>query len=177
MLTKSAEIKLIARCVLNDDRDAFGQLVTAYTPRLKRFLMNLTAGDVYLTDDLAQETFIKAYLNLRAFRGVASFSTWLFRIAYNEFFSYSRRNHDITNEEIPEDSQPVTIGTTSATDAAIDIKVALAALNVTEKAIVTLFYIDDLPLKRIATITGLPEGTVKSHLYRAKTKMQKTLEN
>ena len=75
MLSKIEELKLISRCVLADDRQAFGTLVEAYQPRLRRFFMNLTLGDEYLSDDLAQETFIKAYIELRSFRGMSKFST------------------------------------------------------------------------------------------------------
>ena len=63
MLTRLQEISLIARCVAADDRHAFGELVEAYSDNLRRFLLSLTKGDVSLVDDLAQETFIKAYLS------------------------------------------------------------------------------------------------------------------
>lgn len=55
------------------------------------FLLSLTKGDVSLVDDLAQETFIKAYLSVRSLEGITRFHTWLFRIAYNEFVSHTRR--------------------------------------------------------------------------------------
>ena len=173
-MRKLDEIALISRCVLADDRNAFGTLVEAYQPALRRFLMNLTMGNADLTDVLAQETFIKAYLSIRSFRGLSSFSTWLFRIAYNEFYAHIRRTHDIASPDIntladaPLDS-PHTI------DASIDTQAALAALSHTERAIVTLFYIHDLPLKRIASVMQLPQGTIKSHLHRAKQKMAAAL--
>lgn len=85
MLNKWEELRLIARCVAGDDRQAFGQLVEEYNDGLRRFLLNLTLGDASLTDDLAQETFIKVYLSLRSYQGIARFRTWLYRIAYNEF--------------------------------------------------------------------------------------------
>ena len=77
VLSKIEELKLIARCTLGDDRRAFGTLVEGYQPQVRRFFLNLTLGDEALSDDLAQETFLKAYLNVRSFRGVAKFSTWL----------------------------------------------------------------------------------------------------
>ena len=87
MLSKLDEIRLLSQCALADNRDAFGRLVEAYQPRVRRFLLNLTAGDEMLTDDLAQETFIKAYVGIRGFKGLSSFSTWLYRIAYNQFYT------------------------------------------------------------------------------------------
>ena len=176
MLSKATEIKLIAQCLIADDRNAFGQLVDAYAPRVKRFLMNLTGGDAYLTDDLSQETFIKAYINLRAFKGLSSFSTWLYRIAYNEYYTERRRHGEVGEEQIAPANEPM--AATGADDglAALDVEVALRALSDEERAVVTLFYIDDQPLKRVATITGLPVGTVKSHLHRAKAKMARYIE-
>lgn len=68
MLSKLEEIKLVSQCAFGDNRGAFGKLVEAYQPQLRRFLLNLTMGDENLTDDLAQETFIKAYTGIRAFK-------------------------------------------------------------------------------------------------------------
>ena len=172
MLSKVEELKLISRCVLADDRRAFGALVEAYQPRLRRFFMNLTLGDEYLTDDLAQETFVKAYIELRSFKGMARFGTWLFRIGYNEFYSYKRSQHPTGDlENAPEQfSTPI-----ESSEIAMDVKTAMAQLSEIERTVVTLFYIDDQPVKQIATITGLNQNTVRSHLHRAKEKMAQTL--
>ena len=173
MLSKVEELKLISRCVLADDRRAFGTLVEAYQPRLRRFFMNLTLGDEYLSDDLAQETFVKAYIELRSFKGMARFGTWLFRIGYNEFYSYKRSQHPTGDiESAPEQfSTPI-----DSSEIAMDVKTAMTGLSEIERTAVTLFYIDDLPVKKIATIMGLNQNTVRSHLHRAKEKMAKTLK-
>jgi len=173
VLTKVEELKLISRCVLADDRRAFGTLVEAYQPRLRRFFMNLTLGDEYLSDDLAQETFIKAYIEIRSFRGLSRFGTWLFRIGYNVFYSHKRSEHLTSNiENAPETaSSPI-----DSSEISMDVKTAMAQLSETERTVVTLFYIDDMPIKQIAIITGLNQSTLRSHLHRAKEKMAKTLK-
>ena len=173
MLSKVEELKLISRCVLADDRRAFGMLVEAYQPRLRRFFMNLTLGDEYLSDDLAQVTFVKAYIEIRSFRGMSRFGTWLFRIGYNEFYSYKRSEHTTTNiENVPErSSTPI-----DSSEISMDVKTAMAQLSDIERTVVTLFYIDDMPVKQIATITGLNQSTLRSHLHRAKEKMARTLK-
>lgn len=100
MLNKIEELSLITRCIAGDDRNAFGQLVVAYEAGLRRFLLNLTLGNQALSEDLSQEAFIKAYLSIWQFKGIASFKTWLYRIAYNEFLSYQRQHHeDSLNEK------------------------------------------------------------------------------
>lgn len=176
MLSKIEELSLIARCVAADDRHAFGRLVDEYSPHLRRFLFNLTGGDAMLTDDLAQETFIKAYTSLRSFKGLARFKTWLYRIACNEYTALMRNTHP--SEDI---SDYPNIGSltedVSLTDMRHDISVGLSALNPTERTLILLFYLEDRPIKEIVKITGLPEGTVKVYLSRAKVKMAKAMND
>ena len=174
MLSKFDELKLIARCVATDDRNAFGKLVEEYQDGLRRFLLNLTLGDVALTDDLSQETFIKAYLSIRSFKGLSRFKTWLYRIAYNEFYSYMRKQREESKEtaDVPPDEGYQCL---NASDAHMDLEVCLKALNETERTVVLLFYVEDQPLKKIADITSLPLGTIKSYLSRARVKMAKVL--
>ncbi len=172
MLSKWEELRLIAQCMTTDNRHAFGLLVEAYNDQLRRFLFNLTLGNATLTDDLAQETFLKAYMSIRAFRGLSSFRTWLYRIAYNEYYSYMRKYSDIqpSYESPPESDSSESL---SAADARIDVEECLKYLNETERTVVLLFYLEDQPIKKIMEVTQLPEGTIKSHLHRAKSKMIK----
>lgn len=172
MLSRIDEIRLVTKCVLGDDRHAFGQLVEAYQQRLRQFFLNLTSGDAYLTDDLAQDTFIKAYTSLRSFRGSARFGTWLFRIGYNEFINYRRAHRELGEEAIG--VEPAT-DTASAQEAAIDVRAAMQTLSDDERAIVSLFYFDDMPIKKISDVMRMPEGTVKSHLHRAKQHLAQTI--
>ena len=175
-MKKIDELRLIAQCALADNRQAFGQLVEAYQPQLRRFLMNLTGGNEALTDDLAQETFIKAYLNVRNFKGLSSFATWLYRIAYNEFYSHARSQHP--TKDIAEDISGGNILDNSAEsiEAKMTVNSAMRRLNETERAIVTLFYIEDLSIKRITQIVDMPENTVKSHLRRGKENLRKMIK-
>lgn len=178
MLSKIEEISLIARCIAGDDR-AFEKLVDEHAPAVRNFLFRLTAGDAPLTDDLGQETFLKAYSSLRLFKALSRFRTWLFRIAYNEFISYNRCRKE---ERLPEEKDKTYYfdhGSDSdirITELRHDIREALTALSDVERTLITLFYFDDLPIKEICKITSLPSGTVKSYLSRAKTKLAKTLE-
>lgn len=174
MLTKVQELKLIALCVTVDDRRAFGQLVEAYADDVRRLLLTLTRGDVSLVDDLAQETFLKAYLAIRSFEGVARFRTWLYRIAYNEFISYTRRSRrfepvdSLADEPADEEyDEPVSDATLSD---------ALLRLPEAQRVVTQLFYFDGFSIARIATVTGMPEGSVKSYLSRARKRLAVLLE-
>ena len=84
------DIALVTQVAVFQNKKAFDQLVRKYQSPVRRFFLNQTLGDEMLSDDLAQETFIKAYVNITKFKGMSSFSTWLMRIAYNVFYDYHR---------------------------------------------------------------------------------------
>ncbi len=138
MLSKLDEIRLLSQCALADNRDAFGRLVEAYQPRVRRFLLNLTMGDEMLTDDLAQETFIKAYVGIRSFKGMSAFGTWLYRIAYNEFYNHTRKHHEEHVEDITRIGE-VSTAANDAIDASMTVQEALTRLNDNERVAITLF--------------------------------------
>ena len=83
------DISLVTQVAVFHNKKAFDQLVRKYQSPVRRFFLNQTLGDEQLSDDLAQDTFIKAYVNITKFKGLASFSTWLFRIAYNVHLGWS----------------------------------------------------------------------------------------
>ena len=85
------DISLVAQVAVLGNKRAFDELVRRYQSPVRRFFLHQTLGDSQLSDDLAQDTFIKAYLNIASFRGIASFQTWLMRIAYNVFYDYCRK--------------------------------------------------------------------------------------
>ena len=174
MLSKVEELKLISQIVLSDDRRAFARLVDAYQPILHNFFLNLTGGNEALFDDLAQETFIKAYTNIRQFRGLSQFKTWLFRIAYNEFYSYTRRTREILSDQ-PLEPPDLLTRDVEGNDARMDVFTAMQYLSTDERTVISLFFINDMPMKKISQITGMPEGTIKSHISRGKAKMAKLL--
>jgi RNA polymerase sigma-70 factor (ECF subfamily) len=163
---------LIARATVFVNRRAFDTLVRRYQSPLRRFLMNLTGGDNTLSDDLAQDTFIKAWTQLASFKNKSSFETWLFRIAYNVFYDYIRSLKEIQSMEDVE-REVDSLYHEYADDGSVksDIHQALGMLNPNERTCITLFYMEDRQIKEIADIMQLPEGTVKSNLSRGKEKM------
>ena len=96
------DAELIARSVVGDDRHAFTELVRRHQSSVRACLRRLTTGNHALADDLAQETFILAWRNLKAFRQEARFSTWLYRIATNCWLAHSRKR----KEELLGDRDP-----------------------------------------------------------------------
>lgn len=156
------------------NRRAFDRLVVKYQSPIRRFFLSQTLGDKQLSDDLAQDTFIKAYVNITKFRGLAAFSTWLYKIAYNVLLDYRRRSK--TTCDI--DGVPGMKTRTVAADGNLkmDIYDALARLNDNERSCLSLQLIDGYQINRIAEITGMAEGTVKSHISRGKKKLSNFLK-
>ena len=93
------DIALVAQVVVFGNKRAFDTLVKKYQSPIRRFFLQQTLGDEALSDDLAQETFIKAYTHLASYKNLSSFSTWLFRIAYNVFYDYIRNRKETSGLE------------------------------------------------------------------------------
>ena len=89
------DAQLIARCIVADDRHAFAELVKRHQSSVRACLRKLTAGNHALADDLAQDTFVLAWRNLKSFRQEARFSTWLYRIATNCWLADARKRKDV----------------------------------------------------------------------------------
>ncbi len=166
MRSKAPDSLLVSRVMLLDDRKAFAALVERYQGALRRFFLHHTGGDAMLADDLAQETFLKCYYGIRQYKGLAGFSTWLYRIAYNLFLDYART----AKPTAPAEAIPEAAASASA-DERMDITAALALLSTQERAVVSLFYIEDRTVEDVARILSMPQGTVKSHLARSRCKL------
>ena len=167
---------LVSRVALLGDRKAFSQLVETYQSPIRRFFLNLTGGDVELSKDLAQETFIKAWLNINSFRATAKFSTWLYRIAYNIFYDHIRARKPTANEDAEMFGDRMTDDTPDR-DFGIDFARSLKSLKEEERTVVLLFYMEDQTIDKISMIMGCPSGTVKSHLRRGKEKLAVYFKN
>ncbi|MBP5715083.1 MAG: sigma-70 family RNA polymerase sigma factor [Prevotella sp.] len=163
------DIALVTQVAVFHNKRAFDQLVRKYQSPVRRFFLNQTLGDEQLSDDLAQETFIKAYVNITNFKGISSFSTWLFRIAYNVFYDEVRSRKQTDDL----DSREVARMSALSGDAGLqmDLYQALSQLKEVERTCITLQLIDGHPIDKISDITGMPQNTVKSHLKRGKEKL------
>jgi RNA polymerase sigma-70 factor (ECF subfamily) len=164
---------LIARVLSHADHNAFGEIVRRYQSPVRGFLTRLTRGDSHLADDLAQETFLKAWQKMRTFRGDAKFSTWLFGIAFNEFRGAARKRKELSlddAENLPEE-------TAAARDQPLrlDLTETLKLLNSSERAAIVLCCQNGLSHEEAAQVLDCPLGTVKTNILRGKEKLRKRL--
>ncbi len=184
-----SDIVLVTQVAVSGNKRAFDELVRRYQSPVRRFFLHQTLGNSQLSDDLAQDTFIKAYTNIASFRGLASFQTWLMRIAYNVFYDYTRREKNkVSSDGIAankeggrsDDSPPDRImeskggarhESSDNSTLKMDIHTALALLKPEERTCITLQLIEGYDIAAISKITSMKEGTVKSHLSRGKEKL------
>jgi RNA polymerase sigma-70 factor (ECF subfamily) len=143
---------------------------------VRSVLRRLAKGDAALADDLAQETFILAWRNLRSFRFDARFSTWLYRIAFNTWLSEARRRREVLLEDVAEAPEAEEPRPGTPAEDRIDLERAIAALPDGERAAIAACYYADLTHEEAAAAIGIPLGTVKTHILRAKARLRARLE-
>ena len=186
---------LVERAVAGDQK-AFELLVIKYQRRIQR-LIGRMVRDVDLVEDIAQETFIRAYRALAQFRGEAQFYTWLYRIAVNtakKALMDLKRNPTVSENSFKSDdddeTSPIENDLTSSEtpDAVLAskeiaqiINAALEALPEELRQAITLREIEGLSYEEISDAMSCPIGTVRSRIFRAREaisqKVKPLLEN
>ncbi len=171
------DAELIVAIVERDDRRAFAEIVARHQSKVRTVLRRLTRGDAALADDLAQETFVLAWKNLRHFRFEARFSTWIYRIAFNAWQSEARKKREVLLEIDDDAPPPGSEAYDELPDIAsrIDLERAMASLSDGERAAIAACYYSDLSHEEAALALGMPLGTVKTHVLRAKAKLKARL--
>ena len=168
---RAVESGLIRRVVASDDHAAFARLVRMHQSPVRQFLRRLCRQDVERAEDLAQDTFWKAYRHLRSYRGEGRFLSWLFKIAYQLFVTQERRRKKVEFTELPVDpAADIVEGEQVVLNRTVDQ--LLGRLRDEEKAAVLLHYRHGLTQQEIAAALGQPLGTVKSLIRRAREKMK-----
>lgn len=181
-----SDAQLIARAMVTDDRHAFAELVRRHQSGVRACLRKLTAGNHALADDLAQETFVLAWRNLKSFRQEARFSTWLYRIATNCWLGDARKRKeellgdrvdavadDDADGDAPDDATHADHARTSSLK--LDLERAMRVLTDAERAAIVQCYHNDLSHEEAAYVLGCPVGTVKTHILRGKQKLKAAL--
>lgn len=178
-MTEETIQQLVSKVQTGKAPSAFNLLVVHHQSAIRRLMMHLCCGDKQTADDLAQETFIKAYTHIASFRAEAKFSTWLTRIAYRIFYDHSRsgKKTDGLPENIDTYSNMPHTEFATQTQGRLDIYGGLKLLNSHERTALTLFYLEDRPTEEVAQIMGMPIGTVKSHLSRGRKHLAEYLRN
>ncbi len=181
-----SEAELVAR-VLAGSQEAFRELVERYQRPVLSVIVRMVR-DSQLAEDLAQEVFLKVYRRLRTFDPQRKLSSWLFKIAHNTTLDHLRRKHvrtiplevereegTVANEHLPDLSVESPDTQVHRGDLASALEATIATLRPEYREVVVLRYQEDMSYQEIVEITGLPMGTVKTHLHRARKEMVEKL--
>jgi len=150
-------------------------------------LVRQVAGDESEVEDLAQEVFLKAYKGLAKFRGEAKFSTWLGSIAYRVAADHLKRKTGLEISLPPEDLRAVEGGEFHGVPDPPDRRVnresegewvrgMVRRLSPSYRLVLSLFYLSGKSINQVSAMTGMPPGTVKANLNRARIALRRMME-
>ena len=176
---EQSESYFIAR-VKQGDVEAFSRLVEQYKDMVYTICLRMLSVEAD-AEEAAQDVFVKAFRSIRDFREQSKFSTWVYRIAYNQCISVIRRKVKMIDlvDELPDheiDERDLNgLETLSAEERSRYLKMALEALPETDGVVVTLFYYDEMTLDEIAKVTGLSNNNIRIKLHRSRKKMHRVI--
>lgn len=163
--------------------NAYAMLVNKYKDMTFTLALRMV-GNKEDAEEIAQDTFVKAYKALHTFKGTSKFSTWLYRIVYNTSLDYIKKNKRVILSEHIDEIHEATIGTMQNAMSYIEakekkelIEKALLQLPEEDRVLLTLFYFEELSLKEITEIVNISYQNVKIKLHRSRKKLYQILKN
>jgi RNA polymerase sigma-70 factor (ECF subfamily) len=176
------DIDDVIRRIGKGDKQAFAEIVMQYQQPIFSFLGRMSLSQAQ-AEDIAQETFVRAWRHLDGYQPMkAAFSTWLFTIArnlaINELTSARSKNEFSIGEELPDmaSEMPEPLQMLSIKQQHFHLQAALRQLNMQDRSVIGLAYVDELSMADIARIEGDSLEAVKTRLHRAKEKLRKLME-
>ena len=184
-VNNSEEDIALIDCILAGQSSKFEILVRNYQQRIYATLLGML-GNPQDAEDVAQETFLKAFRMLPNFERRSSFYTWLHRIAFNQAIDVQRRNKRTTRRCVGDellDAAPNSLGADDSPDAIAEanesvrlVQLAMTRLDPERRNIIVLRDIQGLDYSEIATLLELPIGTVRSRLHRARLELRDIMD-
>ncbi|MCA1555441.1 MAG: sigma-70 family RNA polymerase sigma factor [Acidobacteria bacterium] len=180
-----ADGELVTRAIAGRD-ESFEELVRRYQRPLVSYVYRMT-GNYESALDLTQEVFIKVYGSLARYRPEYKFSTWVYRIAHNTAIDHLRRHStreqelQVTTSEGDTYEKPYASGAPTPEEQSVnaerraEIEDVIGSLPASYRELIVLRHAHDLSYDEIAEVTGLPLGTVKNRIFRAREAMRTPL--
>lgn len=186
------EARLIERLIARDER-AFNAFVKAYERRVFALVLRMI-GNRAEAEDLAQEVFVQVFKAIGSFRGESKLSTWVFRIAVNlckNRSKYLRVRHAGEQDPIDDIADRAQLGDAKGSNVAqverpdemmagmqVEriVELSIMKLDATFRECLVLRDVEELSYEEIGSITGLPEGTVKSRIHRGRAQLKELVE-
>jgi RNA polymerase sigma-70 factor, ECF subfamily len=189
---EKSEQRFIERLLAHDER-AFNELVQAYEQRVYRLVLRMV-GRRDEAEDMAQEVFVQVFKAIGTFRGESKLGTWIYRIAVNlckNRIKYLSRRHSSDEDELEplaeraalDERKSAAVGETSRPDQAVEgyqiekiVQECMAGIDPDFREVLVLRDVEDLSYEELCEVTGLPDGTVKSRLHRARAMLKAAVE-
>lgn len=168
-MNQQEENIIIQKCC-KGDHAAFSLLVTAYQDMAITLAYQIVLNHAD-AEDVAQDAFIKAYTSINSFKGNARFSTWLYRIVVNTALNKQKR-YKLTYVEEPAELQDKAVAVSFAgfqnQEQKKFIRQALLRLSEAERICITLYYLNEMSIAEVESITGFTVSNIKLLLYRGR---------
>jgi RNA polymerase sigma-70 factor (ECF subfamily) len=183
----SVSDRQLVRRLRDRDEQAFRELLAEHRDKVYNLTLRML-GNRAEAEDVAQEVFITVFKTIDSFREEAKLSTWLYRVAVNHCknrIKYLARRHDRDKDQLDESNEAAATSSSPAPpvprpDRAVEgaqmervLQEAIGTLDEDHRVLVVLRDVEDLSIEEICEITGLPDGTVKSRLHRARLALRK----
>ncbi len=173
-----SDSELLARAA-GGDHEAFTEVMRLHEDRVFSVCLRIM-GDRARALDAVQDTFLTVFRKARQFKGKSAVGTWIYRIAVNTCYDQLRKAKRRPSEPMPEYHDPADTMAQDEVEAAgirPDIQAALARIPREFRAAVVLADMEGMPLPEIAEVLGVPVGTVKSRIFRARRQLAELLGN
>jgi RNA polymerase sigma factor (sigma-70 family) len=168
--------------VLSGKINAFSYIVDRHKDRAFNLAFRI-CGNHEEAEEIAQDSFLKAYRSLNGFRMKSSFATWLYRIVYNTAISHIRikKKGILSLEDFPADATDFIGNNTTEEEAEKEyrsslINFALQKITEEERGLISLYYYDEMSTDEISDVTGISKSNIKVKLFRARQKMSEIIE-
>ena len=168
--------------ILEGNSNAFSYIVDRHKNKAYNLAFRM-CGSHEEAEELAQDSFLKAYRSLKSFKMKSSFATWLYRIVYNTTISYLRikKKGILSLEDFPVDATDF-IGSNMNEEVAEKeyrnslVNFALQKINEDERGLISLYYYEEMSTNEISEVTGISKSNIKVKLFRARQKMMEIIE-
>ncbi|UCD38800.1 MAG: sigma-70 family RNA polymerase sigma factor [Fidelibacterota bacterium] len=173
-----SDVEIVEQFQAGNHEEAFRNLVEIHGKTVYNIAL-FTLNDEILAEDATQDAFIKIYRNLGKFKGQSKLSTWMYRIVKNVCYDYLKKRRYAPLDEI-EEGYPMSDDGSPEDEVMSDwqsreLRDAVEQLPIKQRLAITLYYFKDKSYEEVASILGQPLNTIKSHLHRAKSALEKSL--
>ena len=164
-------IELDVRLAKKGDKDAFVRLIDNNKTSMYRIALSILRNKHDIEDSI-QNTIVKSFQNIIYLKKDEYFKTWLIRILINECKNTVSKNKKIVNLDFIDSTESISIDSSK-----LELTSAISSLEDDLRIVTTLFYFEDIPQKDISKLLNIPEGTVRSRLSRARSKLYEILKD